>query len=65
MKLYDIVAVIDGKGRITFIKVEEDKISDFVAEKADEGYLVSVVTNGNIKKLTSGEIIEFDIEESF
>ena len=57
----EIVAVIDGFGKIQFMKVDEEKVEEFVNEKAEEGYLVSVITNGDVKKLASGEVIEFNI----
>lgn len=40
-----LVATIDGRGELLFFLVKEDIVERFVDEKADEGYLVSVVSN--------------------
>ena len=62
--MLEIIALINGLGEIEFIKVDEKDVEKFVSEKTDEGYLVSVITNGNVKKLASGEVIEFDVKEN-
>jgi len=59
----EIVVTINGKGKLEFISIDENKIDKFVNKKAEEGYLVSVVTNGEIVKLASGCHIEFRIQE--
>jgi hypothetical protein len=62
--MFEIVAIIDGFGRIDFIKVEKERVEEFVRKEAEKGNLVSVIANGDVKKLASREVIEFEIEEN-
>jgi len=61
--VYEIIAVIDGTGQLNFYKVKEDEVEEFINEKSQAGYLVSVVTNGTITEFASGDNISFDIKE--
>ncbi|WP_456470057.1 hypothetical protein [Caminibacter sp.] len=58
-----IVVLIDELGKITFKKVADEIVEEYINEKAQEGYLVSVISNASVKSLASGEIVEFEIDE--
>ena len=51
----EIVITINGLGEVVFYTIPESEVEDFINEKCDEGYLVSVVTNCN-KVLRNGMI---------
>jgi len=61
--IYEIIAVIDEAGQLNFYKVKEDEVEEFINEKAQTGYLVSVIINGTITEFASGDSISFDIKE--
>lgn len=48
MKDFEYIITIDGRGIVNVYKVNKEDVDDFVLDKAESGYLVSVVTNGVI-----------------
>jgi len=58
MKDFEYVITIDGRGIVNVYKVSKEDVDDFVLDKAESGYLVSVVTNGEV----IGNKICFQIE---
>ena len=51
----ELVMTIDGCGQVNVWEVKEDIVDEFVNDKAESGYLVSVIKNAE-KTLSNGLI---------